>query len=328
MPRSANQKLKLLCLCRILWERTDEDHPLTVPELIQALEAWDIKAERKSIYDDMEALRTLGMDVQSRKGKSPGWFLGERTFQLAELKLLVDAVQSSKFITQRKSSELIRKLESQASVHQARQLQRQVYVDRRVKSMNESVYYTIDKLHTAIANRKAVTFKYFEYNVKKEKVFRREGKRYTVSPLGLIWDNENYYLAGYDHRSCEMRHYRVDKMAEIVVTGLPREGEDRYPDFDVAAYGQKHFGMYSGEEANVTLRCRSHMAGVVWDRFGQDVILVPEDEDHFTVTLPLVLSPQFFGWLFGLEDNVELIAPQKAAEEYRRKLKAVLEQYG
>lgn len=328
MPRSANQKLKLLCLCRILWERTDEDHPLTVPELIQALEAWDIKAERKSIYDDMEALRTLGMDVQSRKGKSPGWFLGERTFQLAELKLLVDAVQSSKFITQRKSSELIRKLESQASAHQARQLQRQVYVDRRVKSMNESVYYTIDKLHTAIANRKAVTFKYFEYNVKKEKVFRREGKRYTVSPLGLIWDNENYYLAGYDHRSCEMRHYRVDKMAEIVVTGLPREGEDRYPDFDVAAYGQKHFGMYSGEEASVTLRCRSHMAGVVWDRFGQDVILVPEDEDHFTVTLPLVLSPQFFGWLFGLEDNVELIAPQKAAEEYRRKLKAVLEQYG
>lgn len=328
MPRSANQKLKLLCLYRILWERTDEDHPLTVPELIQALEAWDIKAERKSIYDDMEALRTLGMDVQSRKGKSPGWFLGERTFQLAELKLLVDAVQSSKFITQRKSSELIRKLESQASVHQARQLQRQVYVDRRVKSMNESVYYTIDKLHTAIANRKAVTFKYFEYNVKKEKVFRREGKRYTVSPLGLIWDNENYYLAGYDHRFCEMRHYRVDKMAEIVVTGLPREGEDRYPDFDVAAYGQKHFGMYSGEEANVTLRCRSHMAGVVWDRFGQDVILVPEDEDHFTVTLPLVLSPQFFGWLFGLEDNVELIAPQKAAEEYRRKLKAVLEQYG
>ena len=154
MPRSANQKLKLLCLCRILWERTDEDHPLTVPELIQALEAWDIKAERKSIYDDMEALRTLGMDVQSRKGKSPGWFLGERTFQLAELKLLVDAVQSSKFITQRKSSELIRKLESQASVHQARQLQRQVYVDRRVKSMNESVYYTIDKLHTAIATGK------------------------------------------------------------------------------------------------------------------------------------------------------------------------------
>lgn len=328
MARSPNQKRKLLCLCQLLWERTDEEHPLTVQELIDALEGMDIHAERKSIYDDMETLRTFGLDVQSRKGKAPGWFLGERPFELPELKLLVDAVQACRFITRRKSDALIRKLESLSSVHQARQLQRQVYVAGRVKAMNESVYYTIDKLHTALNARRAVTFKYFEYNMRKEKVFRRDGKRYAVSPYGLIWDNENYYLAGFDHARREMRHYRVDKMAEIVVTGLPREGEDRYPDFDVAAYGQKHFGMYSGEEANVTLRCRSHMAGVVWDRFGQDVILVPEDEDHFTVTLPLVLSPQFFGWLFGLEDNVELIAPQKAAEEYRRKLKAVLEQYG
>ena len=325
MPRSANQKLKLLCLCRILWERTDEDHPLTVPELIQALEAWDIKAERKSIYDDMEALRTLGMDVQSRKGKSPGWFLGERTFQLAELKLLVDAVQSSKFITQRKSSELIRKLESQASAHQARQLQRQVYVDRRVKSMNESVYYTIDKLHTAIANRKAVTFKYFEYNVKKEKVFRREGKRYTVSPLGLIWDNENYYLAGYDHRSCEMRHYRVDKMAELAVTCLPLEGADG--GFDIASYAQKHFGMFSGREGQVTLRCRNSLVGGVLDRFGRDAILVPDGEEHFTVTVPAVVSPQFLGWVFGLGDGVQILRPDWAAEELKRQLAAVAALY-
>ena len=284
MPRSANQKLKLLCLCKILWERTDEEHPLTVPELIQALEAWDIRAERKSIYDDMEALRTFGLDVQNRKGKAPGWFLGERPFQLAELKLLVDAVQSSKFITQRKSRELIRKLESQASVHQARQLQRQVYVDRRVKSMNESVYYTIDKLHTAIANRKAVTFKYFEYNVRKEKVFRREGKRYIVSPLGLIWDNENYYLAGYDHHREELRHYRVDKMAELAVTCLPLEGVDG--ELDIASYAQKHFGMFSGREGQITLRCANRLVGVVLDRFGREAMLVPDGADHFTVTVP------------------------------------------
>ena len=175
MPRSANQKLKLLCLCKILWERTDEEHPLTVPELIQALEAWDIRAERKSIYDDMEALRTFGLDVQNRKGKAPGWFLGERPFQLAELKLLVDAVQSSKFITQRKSRELIRKLESQASVHQARQLQRQVFVSGRVKVMNESIYYNVDKLHAAIASKRAITFQYFDYNMYRQKVFRRNG---------------------------------------------------------------------------------------------------------------------------------------------------------
>ena len=304
MPRSANQKLKLLCLCKILWERTDEEHPLTVPELIQALEAWDIRAERKSIYDDMEALRTFGLDVQNRKGKAPGWFLGERPFQLAELKLLVDAVQSSKFITQRKSRELIRKLESQASIHQARQLQRQVYVDRRVKSMNESVYYTIDKLHTAIANRKAVTFKYFEYNVQKEKVFRREG-----------WDGTKK----------EVRHYRVDKMAELAVTCLPLEGVDG--ELDIASYAQKHFGMFSGREGQITLRCANRLVGVVLDRFGREAMLVPDGADHFTVTVPAVVSPQFLGWIFGLGDGVRILRPDWAAEEMRRQLAAVAALY-
>ena len=235
MARSPNQKRKLLCLCQLLWERTDEEHPLTVQELIDALEGMDIHAERKSIYDDMETLRTFGLDVQSRKGKAPGWFLGERPFELPELKLLVDAVQACRFITRRKSDALIRKLESLSSVHQARQLQRQVYVAGRVKAMNESVYYTIDKLHTALNARRAVTFKYFEYNMRKEKVFRRDGKRYAVSPYGLIWDNENYYLAGFDHARREMRHYRVDKMAELAVTCLPLQGDEACRNFDIAS---------------------------------------------------------------------------------------------
>ena len=325
MPRSTNQKLKLLCLCRLLWERTDEDHPMTVPELIQGLEEWDIKAERKSIYDDMEALRVFGLDVQNRKGKDPGWFLGERPFQLAELKLLVDAVQSSRFISQRKSGDLIEKLESLASRHQARQLQRQVYVDRRAKTMNESVYYTIDKLHSAIANHRSVSFKYFEYNVQKERVFRREGKRYDVSPAGLIWDNENYYLAGYDHRHREMRHYRVDKMAELAVTCLPVEGVAA--DFDIASYAQKHFGMFSGKEGLVSLRCDNRLVGVVLDRFGREVILVPDGEAHFTVTVQAVVSPQFLGWVFGLGAGVEIKAPNWTREMLRRQLEAVAEHY-
>ena len=325
MPKSANQKLKLLCLCKLLWEFTDEEHTLTVPEIISRLEEWDIRAERKSIYSDMEALRQFGLDVQCRKGRSPGWFLGERPFQLAELKLLVDAVQSSRFITQRKSSQLIHKLESQASIHQARQLQRQVYVDRRVKTMNESIYYTIDKLHTAIANRKTVTFLYFEYNVRKEKVFRHEGRRYTVSPAGLIWDNENYYLAGYDHRSGELRHYRVDKMADLAVTCLPLTGVPEH--FDMAAYAGKHFGMFSGREGQVTLRCRSSLVGVVLDRFGLDAILVPDGESHFTVTVSAVVSPRFLGWLFGLGDGVQLLRPQWAVEALQQQLSAVSELY-
>lgn len=329
MARSAGQKLKPLVLRHVLLERTDEDHPMTVAELITTLESWGISAERKSIYDDMEALRSFGLDVQSRKGKSPGWFVGDRPFQLPELKLLVDAVQSCKFITKRKSDDLIHKLEGLTSVWQARQLQRQVYVDRRVKTMNESVYYTIDKLHAALAAGRAVTFRYFEYNVRKEKVFRREGRRYAVFPHGLLWDSENYYLVGWDGTKKEVRHYRVDKMAELAVTCLKLEpGEDReLSSFDMAAYAAKHFGMFRGREGRVRLRCRNHMVGVVLDRFGQDVMLVPDGDRHFTVTVEAVVSPQFFGWLFGLGDAVELTGPDWAVSDFRAQLQAVAGQY-
>ena len=323
MAKGSNQKLKSLYLARFLLQNSDEEHPVTVPQLIQELARWGIRAERKSVYNDLEALRLFGLDLQCRKGAVPGWFIGRREFELPELKLLVDAVQSARFITKKKSGTLIRKLEGLASAHQARQLQRQVYVRERVKVMNESIYYNVDTLHAAIAARQRISFRYFDYNVRKEKVFRREGGAYDVSPYGLIWNSENYYLVAYDGASGQMRHYRVDKMAQIALTGQPRLGEDRFPDFDLAAYGQKHFGMFRGEEATVTLRCRSQMAGVVLDRFGQDVILTPDGEDHFTVTLPVVLSPQFFGWLFGLEDNVVLTAPDWAAGAYRQKLSAV-----
>lgn len=327
MARGANQKLKPLILQETLLQRTDEDHPITVQELIAALEPWGVSAERKSIYDDLEALREFGLDVQSRKGKNPGWFVGDRPFQLAELKLLVDAVQSCKFITKRKSDDLIRKLESLASIHQARQLQRQVYVDRRVKTMNESVYYSIDKLHAALAAGRAVTFRYFEYNVKKEKVFRREGRRYTVYPYGLIWDDENYYLVGWDAAMEEVRHYRVDKMAELAMICLKTGEKGPAGGFDVAAYAAKHFGMFSGREGRLKLRCDNAMVGVVLDRFGQDVMLVPDGPDHFTVTVDAVVSPQFFGWLFGLGDRVELCSPDWAVEALRDQLRSVEKDY-
>lgn len=326
MPKSSNQKTKLLHLCRILLRQTDEDHPLTVAQLIDRLARQDIKAERKSVYDDLEALRQFGLDVQCRKGKSSGWFVGSRDFELPEVKLLMDAVQSSRFITQKKSDALIRKLEGLASVHQAGQLQRQVYVDRRIKVMNESIYYNVDKLHTAVANQKAITFKYFDYDISRKKVFRQEGRRYVVSPYGLIWNSENYYLVAFDHAHQELRHYRVDKMAEIVVTTLEREGREQYPDFHLAEYGQKHFGMYRGHEMKVTLRGRLDKAGLVWDRFGQDVILVPDGEEHFTVTLPVVISPQFFGWLLGLDGSITLSGPKGAVSAYRRRLTATLEE--
>ena len=326
MSKSSNQKTKLLHLARMLLRQTDEDHPLTVPQIIEGLARQDVKAERKSIYDDLDALRLFGLDVQSRKGKSPGWFIGGRDFELPEVKLLMDAVQSSRFITQKKSDALIRKLEGLASVHQAGQLQRQVYVSGRIKVMNESIYYNVDKLHSAIAGQKAITFKYFDYDIARQKVFRQEGKRYVVSPYGLIWNSENYYLVAFNHTHQELRHYRVDKMTEIVVTGLDREGREQYPDFQLAEYGQKHFGMYSGQEMKVTLRGRRDKAHLVWDRFGQDVILVPDGEEHFTVTLPVVMSPQFFGWLLGLDGSVTLIGPRQAVCAYRRRLAAAMDE--
>ena len=236
----------------------------------------------------------------------------------------MDAVQSSRFLTLRKSDSLIRKLEGLASVYQARKLQRQVYVDRRVKSMNESVYYTIDKLHAAIAGRKAVTFRYFEYNIKKEKVYRREGKRYYVSPCGLIWDNENYYLAAWDGANQEVRHYRVDKMTDITITGMARHVPE---DWDPEGYARRHFGMFSGRQGQVRLRCAAALAGVVLDRFGQDVMLVPDGEDRFTVTLDVVVSPPFWGWLFGLGDGVQVLSPDWAVEEFRQRLGRVAALY-
>ena len=327
MAKSANQKSKLLMLYRLLLERTDEENPLSTAQIIDYLEQNGIGAERKSIYDDMETLKLMGVDVQSRKGRGAGWFIGERDFELPELKLLMDAVQSSRFITQRKSDALIRKLEKLASVPQARQLQRQVYVSGRIKTMNESIYYNVDKLHMAVAGQKVITFKYFDYNMKKEKVFRQEGRRYTVTPFGLLWDNENYYLAAFDHNKSQLRHYRVDKMWEIVLTTLPRQGEQEQKSFHLGDYAQKHFGMYRGEEVNVTLRGEARMVNVVLDRFGQDVMLIPDGAEHFTVTLPVMVSPQFFGWLFGLEGGVQILRPQRVVERYREHLRKQLEKY-
>ena len=326
MARSEHQNKKILVLRQLLLERTDEDHPLSMEAILSALAGYGIRAERKSIYENMESLRQMGLDIQYRKGRQGGWFVGQRSFELAELKLLVDAVQSCKFITRRKSDALIRKLEGLASVHQAGQLQRQVYVAGRVKTMNERVYYTIDRLHAALAQGHAVSFRYFEYSVDKQKVFRREGRRYLVSPYGLIWDSENYYLAGYDHEKGDLRHYRVDKMDGLRPAG-PAQRDTSRPAFDAASYARKHFGMFSGQEGQVRLRCDRHLVGVILDRFGQESILVPDGPEHFTVTVEAVVSPQFLGWLFGLGDGIEVLSPLWARQAFARRLGEVAEHY-
>lgn len=324
MARSLNQKRKLPILAKLLLEKSDEEHPIPLADMLAELGRWDISAERKSIYDDMAQLGELGLDVQHRGGKDGGWFIGQRDFELAELKLLVDAVQSSRFLTEQKSAELIKKLEGLASVYQARQLQRQVYVDRRIKTMNKSIFYNVDKLHAAIAANKVITFHYFEYNIKKERVFRHGKALYKATPFGLVWDNENYYLAAWDERNQQLRHYRVDKMADIVISkamGTPKG------DWNPEGYANRHFGMFSGRACQIRLRCKSTLAGVIIDRFGQDVMLVPDGEDHFTVTVELVASPPFWGWLFGLGSDVELLSPSWAVEEFKSRLSDLQQLY-
>lgn len=327
MPKSQNQKLKLLRLRQYLLEQTDEAHPATLQQLTDTLARNGITAERKSIYSDIETLAEAGLDVQLRRGKAGGWFVGARDFELAELKLLVDAVQASKFITRGKSGALIGKLERLTSGWQARTLRRQVHVSPRVKTINESVYYSIDTLHEAIARGQGVTFQYFEFNVSKERVFRRKGRVYEVSPCGLIWDNENYYLAGFDHEKGEVRNYRVDKMAGLALCERLSQPE-ACRTFDIAAYGQKHFSMFHGQEGDITLRCETRMVGVILDRFGQDVMLIPDGESHFTVTVSVMMSPQFLGWLFGLAPAITIQKPDWALEEYKKQVQATAQMLG
>lgn len=327
MARSANQKLKCLYLRQFLLENTDEAHPVTVSQMIDYLARHDIAAERKSIYDDIDGLRSYGLDIEYRKAQDGGYFIANREFQLPELKLLVDAVQSSKFLSLRKSNELIAKLEKLASRHEAQTLRRQVYVTHRIKNMNESIYYNVDALHSAIAAGSRITFRYFDWDMNGKKKYRHEGKRYRISPWALLWDDENYYLVGYDAEHAERRHYRVDKMESIAQTGEERLGKELFAGFDPAAYSRKVFGMYGGEPQKVTLRFESSMSNIVFDRFGRELILTPDREGGFTVTVEVVPSPQFFAWLTGLGAPVKILSPQPIVQQFCDYLQSVLDAY-
>ena len=314
MARSQKQKLKLLYLMRYLLQNSDEKHPVGIARMVEELDAHGIAAERKSLYADLEALREFGLDVVQARGKTVGYYIGTRDFELPELKLLVDSVQSSKFITQKKTLSLIRKIESLASVHDAVLLQRQVYVRSRVKSMNESVYYNVDEISSAIAADRKIRFLYFEYTVKKERRYRRDGAFYELSPYALMWDDENYYLLAFDSQTGTIRHYRVDKMAQISACESFRDGREAFAQLDMSAYSKTVFGMFAGKAETVRLRFAIHLAGAVIDRFGRDVMLIREDEAHFSVSIEAVVSPQFYAWVFGFGSEAEILSPAPVRE--------------
>ena len=327
MPRSSKQKLKLLYIRQLLLERSDEEHPVSVSDILAWLEENDIPAERKSIYADLDALRDYGMDILRRGGPGGGYFVGARDFELAELKLLVDAVETSKFITEAKTFALISKIEGLASESQARGLQRQVVVKNRIKTMDESIYYKVDELFDAISRDRAIRFRYYEYTVQKTRAFRHDGKIYEVSPYALTWDDEKYYLIAFDAAAGKIKHFRVDKLAEIDVTDEKRAGRAAFENLDLGAYATSHFGMFTGEERRVVLEFKNELVGAVLDRFGLDATIVPQDAAHFRLHASVAVSPQFFGWLCAYGDGARIISPPEIADSLRAYVAAIVAQY-
>lgn len=316
MAKSEGQKLKLLYIIQMLEDNSDENHPITTAELIEKLESLGIHAERKSIYDDIAKLCDFGYDIiQMNSRAGGGYYLASREFELPELKLLVDAVQSSRFITTKKSRELIRKLEKKAGKYDAKKLQRQVYVAGRVKTENEGIYYSTDKIHGAIQGNKQIQFQYLDWNLKKSMTTREKSEK-TVSPWALIWKEENYYLIAYDAEAIKMKHYRVDKIGELNVLEIAREGVELFRTMDLATYVNRSFGMYGGEDEIVTLEFPNRLVGVVIDRFGKEIAIRPKGEDTFRVRVQVTISGQFFGWLAGIGKDVQIVSPKEIRSQY------------
>ena len=327
-PRE-NQKLKMLYLVKILSENTDDSHSLDQTEISNMLAQYGVGLGRKTLYLDLEELRKFGVDVISEKQKDNRvlYHIGTRRFELPELKLLVDSVQSAKFLSEKKSRELIRKIESLGSRYEAKYLQRQVYIAGRIKSMNESIYYNVDILHDAINADRQVQFHYYRWNVKKKMELRHNGEKYQVSPWALMWDDENYYLVAFDAEDKCIKHFRVDKMINIVVTDKKREGNKEFKDFDLPKYTKSLFGMFSGDMTSVTLEGRNDLVGVVIDRFGKDVSIVPKGTDHFVAQVNVAVSRQFLGWVFAIGDGLKITAPASVVALMKEETKKLTKMY-
>ena len=329
MPKSSNQKLKILYLYKILAENTDENNPMTMPKIISALEKYGVSAERKSVYSDIELLVNEGVDIVSEKRDRFVYYIASRNFQLAELKLLVDCVQASKFITAKKSAELIGKLEKLASKNQATELRRQVYISDRVKTFNERIYYNIDLLHSAVNSGMKIQFKYYQYNTEKASKLKNNGEYYTVSPYGLVYSDDNYYLLVHYPKYDGLSHFRVDKMTDITIVDEKAEPIENITNgkFSLAEYTKKVFNMFHGRTETVQLRCDESIVNVVIDKFGENVFLRKESEGVFVVTAKADVSPAFYSWIFMLGTKIEILSPDTVVAEYQDMLRENLSNY-
>jgi len=317
MPRYSTQKMKPMYLARILLERTDETNVMTTGDIVSALAAYDIPVERKSLYDDIEALRLYGLDIELRRGKGGGYYVASRDFELPELKLLVDAVQSSRLITGRKSNALIKKLSKLTSFEQAKQLNRHVHINGRAKALNETVYYSIDTIHAAINAGMKISFKYFYYNISKKRIYHRDDRKYTRTPVAMCWNDDNYYLVTYSpHFDNPFATYRVDRMTDVE---MQDEKADKYSkvQFNLNDYIKQNFGMFTGETVAAKLEFDESLVSVVLDQFGTDTHLIKADNNRFIINANVSTSPVFLGWIFQFGDKAEILEPESLREAMR-----------
>ncbi len=328
MTTAGNKPLKLLYLAQILWEETDDEHGITMKEIQTLLQEKGIKVDRKTLYNDIALLKQFGMDIlMEQMDRTFYYSLLTRPFELSELKILVDIAQSARFLTSAKTELLIKKLDSLTSKRYATELHRHVNMAGRVKALNEEIYYNVDKLYFAIDNNYKISFLYRQWNPDKTRTNRHNGKIYVISPGHLIWDNENYYLLGYDADAKKTKHFRVDKMHSIMVILEPREGLALMNDIDIASYDKRIFGMFDGEVMKVTLNCPNELANPIVDKFGTHIVTWPLLNNRFLVCVEVIISKQFFGWLFGLGSDVQIVSPPEVINAYSEMLNETIANY-
>lgn len=332
MAKSEHQKLKMLYLCRLFAEQTDENHGVTTEQIIDYLESKDVAAERKAIYRDITLLTEFGMDIQkSKKGQQTYYYLESRDFELSELKLLVDAVSSSRFLTVKQTNELISKLERLTSTYNKQALQRQVFVQNRVKSVSGGNSITnIDHIYEAIVLGRKISFRYGYRDMKHRMVYKKNGGRYCISPWFMTWAEERYYLIAYDSEAEKIKHFRVDRMREVACTEEARDGGELFGDFDVAEYCQRHFNMYSGPQISMKLLIPATLTDTMFDRFGEGVNMRqdPTDKDKVILNAKVAESDQLAGWILGFGGDIEVLEPASLKERLYRIGETMVNKYG
>ena len=325
MPKSDNQKLKIFYILDYLQRNSHQDHPVRAAELIRMLDQQhNIACDRKTVYSDIAALQDYGVDIVSLPGKNGGYYIASRNFELPELKLLIDAVQSSRFLTEKKSRELIEKLCNQCSVHDARLMRRDVLVSGRVKSMNETIYYNVDAIQDAIALNRQITFRYFDWDINGKRNYRE--RQYEASPYGLCQDNENCYLLAHSPRH-GVTSYRVDRMQDIRISDQSRTPCPELSGKKLTEYANRLFQMFDGESTTVKLRFHRSLTNVVIDRFGRDTMLIPDREEHFVFTVNVAVSPMFLSWLLGFGNKAKILYPQSVIDSFTAMCREAMEQY-